>query len=210
MAGAVRLWDTLGEIGVLPVVVLDDPAQALPLGRALAAGGIPCAEITLRTPAGMAAIRQLSELDGFALGAGTVLSIDQLDAAGDAGAAFAVSPGWHAGIAQRAADRGLDYVPGVATAGEVMTAMAEGLSVLKLFPAAQLGGPGMISALSGPFPDIRFVPSGGIDVDSAASYSQAAVLSVSTSWIAPRALIASGGFDEITERARRFRAAVGR
>lgn len=204
------ILDALGEIGVLPVVVLENPEHALPLGAALMAGGIACAEITLRTPAGMAGIRRLSQLEGFVLGAGTVLSVDQLDAAAEAGAAFAVSPGWHPGIAQRAVARGLHYVPGVATAGEVMTAMATGLSVLKLFPATQLGGPGLVSALGGPFPDIRFVPSGGIDVDNAASYILPTVISISTSWITPRVLIASGGFDEITDRARRFRAAVGR
>ena len=201
--------DELAAVGVLPVVVLDDAADAVPLGRALAAGGVTCAEITLRTAAGVDAIATLAA-DGFLVGAGTVLDAAQLSASADAGAVFVVNPGWNADLVAGARARGLLPVPGVATASEVMTALAAGVDTLKLFPAAQLGGPGMIAALHGPFPNVRFVPSGGIGIDEAPGYAIDPVLSVSTSWIAPRQMIREHRFDEITERARAFRAALGR
>ena len=201
----------LAEIAVLPVVVLDDAADAAPLADALAAGGIPCAEVTLRTEAGVAAMAAMRGVDGFLVGAGTVVSAPQLERSVEAGARFVVSPGWSAAVVAGAQAHGVAVFPGVATASEVMTAYEAGLRTLKLFPAAQLGGPGMITALRGPFPDVRFVPSGGIDIDNAADYlALDAVPVVSTSWVAPRAWIAEHRFDEIAERARTFRAALGR
>jgi len=201
--------EDLARVGVLPVVVIDDAADAADLARALRDGGVDCAEITLRTPAGMAAIEAAST-EGLLVGAGTVLDRPQLEAAVGAGARFAVSPGWSAEVVRACRELDVVPIPGVATATEVMTAMAEGLRTLKLFPAAQLGGPAAIAALNGPFPDVRFVPSGGIGIDEAPSYMIDPVVSVSTSWIAPRALIREHRFSEITERALAFRRAVGR
>ncbi|TQS41213.1 bifunctional 4-hydroxy-2-oxoglutarate aldolase/2-dehydro-3-deoxy-phosphogluconate aldolase [Cryptosporangium phraense] len=202
--------DELARIRVLPVVVIDDPGRCVPLAHALAEGGVPCAEITLRTPDALDAVAAVADLEGFLVGAGTVVGSSQLDRAVDAGARFAVSPGFDRELSLAASGRGIALIPGVATASEVLAAGAAGHSTVKLFPAAQLGGAGMISALRGPFPDVRFVPSGGISLDNAAEYDLDAVLTVSTSWIAPRAEIAAGRFDEITARARAFRAAVGR
>ncbi|EXG82641.1 bifunctional 4-hydroxy-2-oxoglutarate aldolase/2-dehydro-3-deoxy-phosphogluconate aldolase [Cryptosporangium arvum] len=200
----------LARIRVLPVVVLDDPRHALPLARALADGGVPCAEITLRTPAAVEAVATVAELDGFLVGAGTVLTPEQFDRVVDAGARFVVSPGFSAVLSNRASRRGVPAIPGVATASELMSARAAGHTVVKLFPAAQLGGAALVPALHGPFPDVRFVPSGGISISNAAEYDLEPVLTVSTSWITPRDVIAAGRFDEITARAREFRAAVGR
>lgn len=199
----------LAAIGVLPVVVIDDAAEAPELARALRAGGIGCAEVTLRTEAGLPSLAAMAA-EGLLVGAGTVLDRAALDAAVDAGARFAVSPGFGAGIVDACRDRGVLPVPGVATSTEIMAALDAGLTILKLFPAAQLGGPAAVAALHGPFPQVRFVPSGGIDVDNAAGYALEAVLSISTSWITPRALIRERRFDEIADRARAFRRAVGR
>ncbi|MFW8745443.1 bifunctional 4-hydroxy-2-oxoglutarate aldolase/2-dehydro-3-deoxy-phosphogluconate aldolase, partial [Mesorhizobium japonicum] len=141
---------------------------------------------------------------------GTVLDNAQVRASVDAGARFIVSPGWSDEVVLGSRDLGVLPVPGVATATEVMCALAYGVDTVKLFPAAQLGGAAMISALLGPFPELRVVPSGGIGIGEAADYALDAVLTVSTSWVAPRALIAEHRFDEIRERARAFRAAVDR
>ncbi|AGL19191.1 bifunctional 4-hydroxy-2-oxoglutarate aldolase/2-dehydro-3-deoxy-phosphogluconate aldolase [Actinoplanes sp. N902-109] len=200
----------LARIRVLPVVVIDDPGHAEPLAHALTEGGVPCAEITLRTPEALAALAAVAGRDGFVVGAGTVRSRDQAARAADAGARFLVSPGFDRRISEYAAQRGAPLIPGVATASELMAAAAAGHATVKFFPAALLGGPAAVSALSGPFPDIRFVPSGGIALANAAEYDLGPVLTVSTSWIAPRDVIAAGRFDEIADRARRFRAVLSR
>ncbi|PPF65106.1 keto-deoxy-phosphogluconate aldolase [Clavibacter michiganensis] len=202
--------DELAAIRVLPVVVIDDPAHAVPLAEALLAGGVACAEVTLRTPRALEAVKLMSSVPGFLVGVGTVLSTRQAEESVDCGARFMVSPGTSIPVMRAAAALGVACVPGVSTSSEVMIARDEGLRTLKLFPAAQLGGAAMISALRGPFADISFVPSGGIGIDNAASYAVDGVVSVSTSWITPRADIVRGAFSETTERARRFRREVGR
>ncbi|KJC63116.1 2-dehydro-3-deoxyphosphogluconate aldolase / (4S)-4-hydroxy-2-oxoglutarate aldolase [Agreia bicolorata] len=202
--------DDLAAIRVLPVVVIDDPAHAVPLAEALLAGGVACAEVTLRTPRALEAVKLMSSVPGFLVGVGTVLSTQQAEDSVANGARFIVSPGTSIFVIRAAAALGVACVPGVASATEVMVARDEGLSTLKLFPAAQLGGPAMISALRGPFADISFVPSGGIGIDNAASYAIDGVASVSTSWITPRADIERGAFAETIERARRFRNEVAR
>ena len=200
----------LGAMRVMPVVVIDDPADAVPLAEALLAGGVACAEVTLRTPRALDALEQMASVAAFLVGAGTVLTEAQAEECVDRGARFLVSPGTSAQVIRRAAQRGVACIPGVASATEVMTALAEGVSTVKLFPAGQLGGPAMIRALRGPFAEVSFVPSGGIDIDNASSFAIDGVLSVSTSWIAPRAAISRGLFADITERARLFREAVAR
>jgi len=201
--------ERLAATGVLPVVVLDDAADAPDLARALADGGVDAVEITLRTPAGLAAIEAVAGA-GLLVGSGTVLDAARVHATVDAGARFVVSPGWSAEVVAACRERDALPIPGVATATEVMTVTAAGLGLLKLFPAAQLGGPAAVAALHGPFPEVRFVPSGGIGIDEAPGYAIEPVLSVSTSWIAPRAMIREHRFAEIAERAAAFRAAVGR
>jgi 2-dehydro-3-deoxyphosphogluconate aldolase/(4S)-4-hydroxy-2-oxoglutarate aldolase len=202
---AVDVLIRLSDIHVLPVVVIDDPGQAVPLARALVAGGVPCAEVTLRTPGAIEALRAMAGVPDFVVGCGTALSSEQVDASVDAGATFVVSPGLDESVADRCRALGVPHVPGVATATEVMRARAAGFTVQKFFPAAQLGGAAAIAALAGPFPDLRFVPSGGVGLAEAASYRGDAVHSVSTSWITPRDAVAAGRFDLVTDRARAFR-----
>ena len=192
-------------LGIVPVVVIDDAAQAPGLVAALAAGGIRCAEITMRTDAGIDAIREATAAlpDGFLVGAGTVLTGADVDRAVDAGARFIVSPGLDDEVLARCASLGVPIVPGVATATEVQRALRAGLDHLKLFPAGMLGGLPMISALAGPFPQVRFLPSGGVSPSNAAEYAASPhVFAVSGSWMAPRDLIAAGDWAEVTSRSR--------
>lgn len=163
--------------------------------------------MTLRTSAALRAIAEMGRVGDFLVGAGTILTADQAESAA-AGARFAVSPGFDAALVPHISAAGMLPIPGVASAGEVMAAMSIGLRTLKLFPARQLGGPGMIAALRGPFSDVEFVPSGGVDIDNAAEYVIDGVVSISTSWITPRQLIDDRDFTEITTRARRFLDAV--
>jgi 2-dehydro-3-deoxyphosphogluconate aldolase/(4S)-4-hydroxy-2-oxoglutarate aldolase len=196
--------------GILPVVVLDRAEDAVPLAEALVRGGIDCAEITLRTPAGLPAIQALRGLAGFTVGAGTVLTTAEVEACVAAGARFIVSPGLDENVVRASLDAGVDVIPGVATPSEIMVGVALGLTVLKCFPADQLGGPGWIKAVRGPFPEVRFVPSGGVSAENAASYAGAGIAALGTSWVAPRGLVSEHRFDEIEGRAREFREVMGR
>jgi 2-dehydro-3-deoxyphosphogluconate aldolase/(4S)-4-hydroxy-2-oxoglutarate aldolase len=201
---------TLDGERFVPVVVLDDPARAIPLAEALQRGGIRCAEITLRTPAGIDAIAALRDLSDFTVGAGTVLEPDDVDRVFDAGARFVVSPGLADDVVERARALGIDIVPGVATATEVQRAVRMGLDRLKLFPAGPLGGLATIRALAGPFPDVRYLPSGGVSAANAAEYlASPHVFAVSGSWMATRELIAAGDFDAIGRLSREAVGAVG-
>lgn len=183
-------------IGIVPVVVIDDAARAADLAHALIAGGIGCAEFTLRTAAGLEAITSAAGVPGFLAGAGTVLSSAQADAVVGAGAAFVVSPGFDAEVSHRVADRGATMVPGVATPTEVQRAAREGFTHLKLFPAGLLGGPEYLDALAGPFADVRLLPSGGVTPATLAAYlARPTVFAASGSWMVPRAAIAAGDFD---------------
>ena len=172
---------------VMPVVVIDDAAQALPLARALLAGGIRSIEITLRTSAALEAIRAIAaEIEDMAVGAGTVLSAADLDAAARAGAHFAVSPGSTPALLAAAAAQRLPWLPGVATASEVMSLREGGYRLLKFFPAAAAGGAALLKSLHGPLPDVRFCPTGGIGVESASTWlALPNVICVGGSWLTP-------------------------
>jgi 2-dehydro-3-deoxyphosphogluconate aldolase / (4S)-4-hydroxy-2-oxoglutarate aldolase len=184
---------------IVPVVVIDDATVAPQLARALTDGGIGCAEITLRTPAGLEAIRAASQVPGFIVGAGTVTTPAQVDSVVDAGAAFLVSPGLDDAVVARAAQRGVPILPGVATATEVQRAIASGLSVLKLFPANLVGGLDAVRAFAGPFPEVRFVPSGGVSDANAREYlASPSVFAVSGSWMVPREAIAAGDLETVS------------
>jgi 2-dehydro-3-deoxyphosphogluconate aldolase/(4S)-4-hydroxy-2-oxoglutarate aldolase len=199
------------RIQLVPVVVIDDARQAVSLGRALAAGGIGCAEITLRTEAGLAAIEAIAGIPDFIVGAGTVTTADQVDRVADAGARFIVSPGIDEDVLERAAARGIAAIPGIATATEVQRAIRAGVDVVKLFPAGLLGGIDMISALAGPFPELRFLPSGGVGLGNAVEYlAHPAVLAVSGSWMVPRSLISAGDFAGIERLSAETTELVGR
>ena len=189
---------------VMPVVVIDDPAMAVPLARALVAGGIRAIEITLRTPGALEAVRAIAdEVPDAIPGVGTVLTAADLDAALAAGARFAISPGATPALLAAARAGGLPYIPAIATASELMAAMEAGFSVCKFFPAAQAGGVEALKSLAGPFPHARFCPTGGIDAASAPAYlALPSVVCVGGSWIAPRAAIAAGDFTTIERLAR--------
>ena len=203
--------EILGLSPVMPVVTIDAAENAAPLARALVAGGIRAIEITLRTPAGLAAIAAIAaEVPDAVPGAGTVLSPSDLEAAAAAGAKFAVSPGSTPALLHAAAGGPLPYLPAIATASELMAALDAGFSTAKFFPAAQVGGVAALKALAGPFPQVRFCPTGGVDLASAPAYlALANVLCVGGSWIAPRETIAAGDFARI-ERLAREAAALAR
>ncbi len=194
----------VGASGVVPVVVLDDAADAVPLMTALCDAGLPLAEITFRTAVAGAAIRAvvdagLTEGPGGAfVGAGTVTTAHEVDAAVAAGARFVVSPGYSREVVERCREHGVPVVPGAVTATEIQACLAMDLHTLKFFPAATSGGPAAITALAGPFGSVRMIPTGGIGPDNLADYlSLPSVLAVGGSWMVPRAAVRARDFDEI-------------
>jgi len=197
-----EILEALAADRVLPVVVLSDAGQAAPLGEALLAGGLRGAEITFRTDAAEAAIRALSGKTDLLVGAGTVLSADQVDRAVDAGARFVVTPGFGPAVVKRCQERGVPVFPGVATATEIQMALDAGLDVVKFFPAEQLGGAPMVKALAAPFRSVRFIPTGGVTTANLPAYlSLPAVLAVGGTWMVAPDLLAAGDWDEVTRRA---------
>jgi 2-dehydro-3-deoxyphosphogluconate aldolase/(4S)-4-hydroxy-2-oxoglutarate aldolase len=196
--------DRIAALGLIPVVDIPDPAMAVGLADALRTAGLPCVEITLRTPAGVAAIEVISrDRPDLMVGAGTVLTVDQVDAVVGAGARFVVSPGLDPVIVERCLERSVAVIPGVATATEVQLALSLGLDVVKFFPAEAAGGVPYIRALAAPFRRVRFVPTGGIDMSNLARYlAVLQVVAVGGSWITPRDLVAAGSLDAIEARAR--------
>ena len=191
--------DDLMERGpVIPVLVIEREADAVPLARALVAGGVTVLEVTLRTPHALACIRRIAEeVEGAVVGAGTVLSPRDLDAAVEAGAQFAVSPGLTEALAR--AQSPAPLLPGVATAGEAMTAADAGLTRLKFFPAVPAGGVPMLKALHGPLPHLRFCPTGGVELATAPDFlALPNVPCVGGSWIAPASAVREGAWEQIT------------
>lgn len=184
---------------VIPVLVIDDAADAVALARALVDGGLPVLEVTLRTPAALAAIERIAaELPEAIVGVGTVRNAADLAASLRAGARFAVSPGLTPALAAAARDSELPLLPGVMTASEAMAAMEAGFDALKLFPAQQAGGIGMLKAIAGPFPELLFCPTGGISPENFRDFlAQPNVACVGGSWLAPRALVAAADWDAI-------------
>ena len=200
-----EILDILRLGPVIPVVVVERPADAVPLARALAAGGVRVLEVTLRTPAALEAVRAIAgEVEGVVVGAGTVTQPGELDAARLAGARFAVSPGFSGTLAAAASDAGLPWLPGVMTPSDVMAAREAGCSSLKFFPAAAAGGVGMLQALRGPFADVVFCPTGGITAASAPDYLRLPnVACVGGTWLTPPDATAAGDWARITTLARR-------
>jgi 2-dehydro-3-deoxyphosphogluconate aldolase/(4S)-4-hydroxy-2-oxoglutarate aldolase len=197
-----HVTEQLARVRVVPVVVIDDAAAAAPLARALVDGGLPIAEVTFRTPAARDAIREMAGVDGMLVGAGTVLRPEQVDSAVQVGAQFIVSPGFSAAVVKAAQARHVPVISGVATATEIQMALDCGLELVKLFPAEAVGGLATVTALSAPFPSVRFIPTGGITEASAASYlAHPAVLAVGGSWMVAADLLAAGNFAAITQRA---------
>ena len=171
-----------------------------PLGRALIAGGLPCAEVTLRTPEALDCLRVLAEDPDLLVGAGTVLRASQVEQALRAGARYIVSPGFSPAVVAECAQAGIPVLPGVATATEIQAALEVGLEVVKFFPAEAAGGVRTLAALAAPFRDVRFVPTGGIAAADLASYlALPCVLAVGGSWLVSARLLAGGRYAEITE-----------
>lgn len=202
----------LERSGVVPVVEIADASAAVALVGALADGGLDVIEVTLRTAAGLDAIRAIAaERPDVLLGAGTLLSVPQLQEAVAAGAQFGVSPGFDPGLVAAAREAAFPYVPGVATASEVQRAIAGGTTMLKFFPAKIAGGPAALTALTGPFrvAGVRFMPTGGIREDDLPDYlGVSSVVAVGGTWLTPAADIAAGDWDAIRARAAQARAAV--
>jgi 2-dehydro-3-deoxyphosphogluconate aldolase / (4S)-4-hydroxy-2-oxoglutarate aldolase len=183
---------------IVPVVVIDDASFAVDAAAALRAGGIGCVEVTLRTAAGLDAIEAIAGEGASVVGAGTVLTPDDVDRASDVGAQFIVTPGFARDVVDRALELGLGVLPGVATATEVQSAVRGGLTAVKLFPADRLGGIAMIGALVGPFPTMGFVPSGGVSAANLSEYlSHPNVPAVSGSWMVGRELLRARDTAEI-------------
>ena len=194
--------EQVAACGVVPVVVLEDAAQAVPTAKALLKGGINAMEITFRTSAAKASIEKVAkEVPEMIVGAGTVVNVQQLHDAVEAGAKFIVSPGSDAEIIAEAIKLGVPITPGVVTPSEIMVGLKLGLKVFKFFPAENYGGLKTIKALSGPFPQIKILPTGGINQANAAEYfKNPKVLAVGGSWMCTKDMIASGDFDGIAEK----------
>ncbi len=189
---------------LIPVVVIDDADAAVPLAKALIAGGIRVIEVTLRTDTALAAIRRIAaEVPDAIVGAGTVLRPQQFAEIEQAGAAFAVSPGATPELLAAARDLKIPFLPGAATASEAMRLLESGYQRMKFFPAESAGGAGLLASLASPLPDAKFCPTGGIDPTNAESYLRLPnVVCVGSSWPVPAAAIHGREWDKITERAR--------
>lgn len=197
-----RLAEICALAPVVPVLVIDDHAHAVPLAQALVSGGLPVLEVTLRTPGALAAITAMAGVAGGVVGAGTLLTPEDVRAAKAAGAVFGVSPGATPALLEACAAEGLPLLAGCATASEVMELLARGYSMAKFFPAEQAGGAALLRALSAPLPQMRFCPTGGIGLNNARDYlALPNVACVGGSWVAPRAAMAAGDWDQITRLA---------
>ncbi len=190
----------LRQLGVIPVVSIDRVELAIPLAEALLAGGLPCAEITFRTAAAESAIRTISQaFPEILVGAGTVLSEDQVERAIAAGAKFIVAPGFSPTVVTLCQEKNLPVFPGVCTPTDIMMALEVGLTILKFFPADAFGGLKTLKALSAPFPNVEFIPTGGITAANLENYlGFNKVLAGGGSWMVKSELIAAGNFAEIT------------
>ena len=201
----ITTYDICRLAPVIPVITIDRIEDALPLGRALVAGGLPALEVTLRTPVAVEAIRLLAaECEGAVVGAGTIRNAADLAACHAAGARFAVSPGASPALLDAAAALpGLPLLPGCATPSEAMTLAERGYSMLKFFPADAAGGPAMLKAMSAPLPDIRFCPTGGVSLENAPDYlALPNVVTVGGSWVVPADRIRAGDWSAIETKAR--------
>ena len=201
---ALTSLQVMQDAPVIPVIVLNDVAHAVPLARALVEGGIRMLEVTLRTPQALACIEAIAKaVPQAVVGAGTLRSKADAQAAANAGARFAVSPGYTSALGAACRDLGLPLLPGVATGGEIMAAQEDGFTALKFFPALQAGGSAMLKAWSGPFFDVKFCPTGGISLQNAADFlALPNVLCLGGSWLVPADALAQGDWGRITMLAR--------
>jgi 2-dehydro-3-deoxyphosphogluconate aldolase / (4S)-4-hydroxy-2-oxoglutarate aldolase len=203
MTSRAEIVARLREARVLPVVTVDDVDQAVAAATALAAGGLGCVEIAFRTEAAAEALARVNAVDGVLAGAGTILSAEQAVAARDAGAAFAVAPGLNETVVAACAELDLPFFPGVATPSEIERARTLGLDVLKVFPAQQLGGPAFLRAVTPTYPDVGFLPTGGITQETLADYlAVPSVVACGGSWMVKPDLLRAGRFGDVERLAR--------
>lgn len=198
------ILEQIGNIGVVPVIAMTDIEKAVPLAKALMVGGIPCAEVTFRTAQGEECIRRIAaELPDVLVGAGTVLTTEQVDRALAAGAKFIVSPGFNPEVVKYCIAKDVPVIPGCITPTEMEAAMTLGLTTLKFFPAEQAGGLAFIKAVAAPYPNLRFMPTGGIHAGNLGSYAAFdKIVACGGSWMCTRELIDAGDFEEITRLSR--------
>ncbi len=197
--------------GVIPVLVMDKPSNAKALGETLLAAGLPVIELTLRTESSWESYRELRKVEGLSLGVGSINSVENMKKTVDLGADFAVSPGLLPEVAEVAINADLPYYPGVATPSEIARGLSLGLKVLKFFPAEALGGMKTLNSMSAPFKDLRFIPTGGIDLRLLPEYLQSKkIAAVGGSWMVPQTLVDQGEFDKIGHLTTEALAAVRR
>lgn len=196
-----EILQKIGEFGIVPVVVLDDAKDAVPLAEALIKGGLPLAEVTFRTDAAEESIKIMSEkFPEMLIGAGTVLTTDQVDRAVAAGAKFIVSPGLNPKIVSYCVNKGISITPGTSNASDIEAALEFGLDVVKFFPAEPAGGLKMIKALAAPYVGVKFMPTGGINAENVKAYlAYDRILACGGSWMVKGELIRNGEFDKIRE-----------
>lgn len=199
-----NITEKIKEFGIVPVVVLNDAGDALPLADALIRGGLPCAEITFRTDAAEESIRRIAQkYPDMLIGAGTVLTTEQVDRAAAAGAVFIVSPGFDPEVVDYCLERDIPVFPGCITPSEVAQAVKRGLKTVKFFPAEQFGGVATIKALAAPYAGLNFMPTGGVGPKNLADYLTCrSVIACGGSWMVKGDLVKSGQFDEIEELTR--------
>ena len=204
------LIDQLKEIRLVPVIVIEDAAHAEGLAEALAGGGLPCAEVTFRTPAAREALRRMTAArPDMLIGAGTVLTAEQARAAREAGAKFVVAPGFNPVVVDYCQENDIAVFPGVCTPTEIEMALGKGLTMLKFFPAEPIGGVAYLKAIAAPYGDVQFIPTGGITTKNVHEYlSFKRVLACGGSWMAPAEWISAGDFRRISEESARAVAAV--
>ncbi|MBE5921727.1 MAG: bifunctional 4-hydroxy-2-oxoglutarate aldolase/2-dehydro-3-deoxy-phosphogluconate aldolase [Lachnospiraceae bacterium] len=196
-----KVLEQIQEIGIVPVVVLDEVKDAEPLAQALCDGGLPCAEVTFRTAAAEESIRIMSEkFPQMLVGAGTVLTTEQVDRAVAAGAKFIVSPGLNPRIVKYCVDKGIPVTPGCSNASDIEQALEFGLDVVKFFPAEPAGGLNMIKALAAPYVGVKFMPTGGINAKNVKDYlAYNRILACGGSWMVKGDLVKAGDFEKIKE-----------
>ena len=200
ISGRLTALQVMQDSPVIPVIVLTDAGQAVQMARALVAGGIRMLEVTLRTPQALACIEAIArDVPEAVVGAGTVRNAADAQASAMAGARFIVSPGYTTALGQASRDAGLPLLPGVATGSEIMMALGDGLYELKFFPAMQAGGPAMLKAWGGPFSDVRFCPTGGVNAANALEFlALPNVVCVGGSWLTPPDVLARGNWAQVT------------
>ena len=205
-----KFLDNVAKLKVVPVIALEDAGKADDLAAALVEGGLPVAEVTFRTASAAQSIRTMADRGDIAVGAGTVRNLDQAKAAVDAGASFLVSPGFNASVVEWAVEKNLPILPGVDSTLGIEMAVERGLNTVKFFPAGASGGLAKLKALYGPYGDVRFVPTGGINAGNLVEWlAHPAIIACGGSWLVAKNLLAAGNWDDVIRLTKEAVAAAG-